>query len=813
MWIWYPERRTLSNTVVLFRKTFKVQHLPEAAKGWISADSRYQLFINGHFVQRGPAPCDPRFLERDPFEIKTHLQTGKNVIAVLVLSFGQGEGTYVPGKPGLQVSLELPQGTLTTNPSWKVHRARSYKAGTPKRWYLRALTEEFDARVHPHGWTALDFDDKDWLSANELDVKVDKPPITGSAPTIFDFQASEDTVSLPLREIPMMLEQPISATLLQAGNVDWKVPQEEFFDCYTKDAYSITVTEKPDRVILNATGHETKSNLLTFSLEYEVAGFPFISVNAKAGTVLDILWAECQHPEKILLEQPRLNSRARVICKEGVTKWEALDFEAVKFLQVIASNTDDAVEILDIGVKRRVYPFERNCDFRSSDAVMNDFMKASERTLELVSQETTVDNVVRERQQYEGDGGHTKTALYYAKGEYRLPKRTLTTFAQGQTQDGYFLDCYPAWDRLERTWQRSLGFTEWGPILDHGLGFALRVAEYYLFSGDKETLEYLYPHLLKQDAYLQSIEQKDGLLPVENIGVPSVWIDTTGFESQQDKHASFNLYYGGVLKESLAKIARWLGDETSALNFEARAKKIFAKVYERYWHEESQTLVDNLPRLAGDKTPRRHERTVSSALVLEAFGRKDLEQLATFFGNHPYDMCLGFPGNAPWRFAALGKIGRADLILHDLRTRWAGMESYKQNGVYGEFYQQNANDSGAAWGQCCIAPTIAAYAELLGIKPTEPGFAEVEIRPQFADLQFISGSCTTPKGTITIRAEKTASDMTLDIKPPKDCRATLLLPDTQQPERLEKIEGKVPWTGLERWTLPSGANKIVIAQK
>ena len=65
-WIWLPSQRTLASTFVLFRREIELGSAPVEARGWISADSRYRLFVNGRRVQFGPAPCDPRRYEADP---------------------------------------------------------------------------------------------------------------------------------------------------------------------------------------------------------------------------------------------------------------------------------------------------------------------------------------------------------------------------------------------------------------------------------------------------------------------------------------------------------------------------------------------------------------------------------------------------------------------------------------------------------------------------------------------------------------------------------------------------------------------------
>jgi hypothetical protein len=55
-WIWMPSQRTLANTFVLFRRELEVVGTPVSARGWVSADSRYRLWVNGRRVQWGPAP-------------------------------------------------------------------------------------------------------------------------------------------------------------------------------------------------------------------------------------------------------------------------------------------------------------------------------------------------------------------------------------------------------------------------------------------------------------------------------------------------------------------------------------------------------------------------------------------------------------------------------------------------------------------------------------------------------------------------------------------------------------------------------------
>lgn len=174
-WIWMPCERTLSNTFVLFRKELNLSEAPVRASGWVTADSRYRLTVNGKRVQWGPAPCDPRQWDVDPCEFAALLKPGKNVVCAEVLYYGLGDGTWPAGKPGFifNARLEFEGGrveNVVSDASWQVLPDRAHPAGMHKRWYLRALQEVFDARLRPRGWNTPEFSpDGAWLNAAVID--------------------------------------------------------------------------------------------------------------------------------------------------------------------------------------------------------------------------------------------------------------------------------------------------------------------------------------------------------------------------------------------------------------------------------------------------------------------------------------------------------------------------------------------------------------------------------------------------------------------------------------------------------------------
>jgi len=332
-WVWLPSQRTLSNTFVLFRRVLCLEEKPVKASGWVSADSRYVLSVNGRRVQRGPAPCDPRWLDADPVDLLPFLSNGENVVGAEVLYYGFGDGTWPAGKPGfiMNVELEYPGGRterLATDAQWLCLLDRSRRPGQYKRWYLRSLQEEFDARLYPYGWDAPGFaPDARWAQAMELAVPANKPPASGGYPDYMnDCTVDGDISALAPREIPPMREfdVPVKA-LAESFLVRWKRDPADWFDCRMPDAFSIerkaAAVEKSPGAWELPPAAPGEGIALTFELPEQLVGWPFFTIDAPEGAVVEIMTQESH----ALSGNPWLDNHwfrwARLICREGENRF------------------------------------------------------------------------------------------------------------------------------------------------------------------------------------------------------------------------------------------------------------------------------------------------------------------------------------------------------------------------------------------------------------------------------------------------------------------------------------------------------------
>ena len=118
-WIWLEEE---DNHMMLSRKTFVMDELPEKAILYITATSQYKLYVNGQYLLQGPARSAAHHQSFDQLEISQLLKKGINTIAVRV-HYQPGKQSYhFQARPGLLAQLNLSfennEIVLSTDKSW-----------------------------------------------------------------------------------------------------------------------------------------------------------------------------------------------------------------------------------------------------------------------------------------------------------------------------------------------------------------------------------------------------------------------------------------------------------------------------------------------------------------------------------------------------------------------------------------------------------------------------------------------------------------------------------------------------------------------
>ncbi len=338
-WIWQAQEGP-PNSWICFRKSMKLDALPEQALLRVGVDSRYWLWINGTLVvfdgglKRGPTPTGGYF---DEVDIRKFLQPGPNSFAILVWYWGKdGFSHKDSGRGGLW--LEAKGIPIASDASWKmrVHPAYFSPSGEPISFRLPEQNVGFDARKELGDWIATAFDDGDW------DSPVDK----GLAP-------SEPWGQLWPRPIPL-----------------WRFSELQPYEAET-----------------------AQTGLIRARLPYNLQLTPYLKIDAPAGQTITI------HTDHYAFGST-YSVRAEYITREGEQEFEALGWMNGHEVHYAIP---DGVKVLALRYRTSGYDTDLIGSFHCDDAFYDQLWKKAQRTLYVSMRDSFMDCPDRERAQWWGD--------------------------------------------------------------------------------------------------------------------------------------------------------------------------------------------------------------------------------------------------------------------------------------------------------------------------------------------------------------------------------------------------------------------------
>ena len=167
-WIW--DDTDDGDTWMCLRKTFVLSEAEaKEVRGYLAADSKYRLYVNGTPVIREGAikrGMSPDSIYYDSVDLSDAFVAGENTIAVLAWYFGESGafGYHTSKKAAFLMELDAGDHKLSTDGTWKVKRNPAfshYDESNPR-------LPEYDINYHAsleEGWTEPGFDDGGWSDA------------------------------------------------------------------------------------------------------------------------------------------------------------------------------------------------------------------------------------------------------------------------------------------------------------------------------------------------------------------------------------------------------------------------------------------------------------------------------------------------------------------------------------------------------------------------------------------------------------------------------------------------------------------------
>lgn len=100
-----------------------------------------------------------------------------------------------------------------------------------------------------------------------------------------------------------------------------------------------------------------KAAILTFDFKEQSVGWPYFTIDAPEGTIVELLVHEAHQPGGPVLLNSHFNAWSRFVCKEGINHFETFDFESLRWLQLHIRNNSRSVTVSNVGMRRRQYNF------------------------------------------------------------------------------------------------------------------------------------------------------------------------------------------------------------------------------------------------------------------------------------------------------------------------------------------------------------------------------------------------------------------------------------------------------------------------
>jgi hypothetical protein len=788
------------NLYVYFRRTFDLATAPSEALAHVSADGRYRLFVNGAYVGRGPARCDPLWQYYDSYDIAPHLRAGRNVVAALVHSYGQDTSWYqLPsaewsrafGCGGLFFQCEVALPAASGRPDGSrlaLHSDESWRHALAKAWERDlpgggpGFPESFDARREPLGWREPDFDDASWRSAvvlrrPGLNRGPDIRPFPRLVPRDIPFLLEEERFPEAVVAVTETLEAPPNANPAEQLSAEGLEP---LADCRVTDAEALLSPGPEGAVVQTAPG---RAAVLVIDFGRVVSGYPRLRLEGPAGAAVDLAYGERLVDGRVPIQRagPVGSQNAdRYVLREGPQEWERFEWAGFRYLQLTVRNPPEAgpLRLRTASVNFTSYPVQRRpppAGFQCSDDLLNRLWEAGAYTLQLCMHDGYEDCPSREQRQWVGDAYVEMLVDFAAFGDPRLAAKLLRQVAQSQRADGMTQMATPG-DAAAR----------WGLfITDYCLSWVMALGEYARYSGDTPLAQELFPAVARALAWFEPHLDRHGLLN----DVPGwIFIDWAEVDRRGQCTALNALYYAAL--QHAAVLARLAGAPALARHYRATGRDVRDALNSRLWDEGRGVYVDAC--VEGVRSRRVSQQSNAACIALGVapcarwprilayiLDESRLKATSTGFGDsgtaarfdEERDVVLAQPFFMHHLHRALAAAGRHRDLLDNLRRRWGAMLE-AGSSTFWEHWHGEASQC-HAWS---ATPTFDLSTEVLGVRPLAPGFARFAVEPHPAGLDWARGAFPSPAGDITVAWEHSKGSFRLEVEVPSGCRARVAIP-------------------------------------
>ena len=792
-----------TNRWYLYRRTVSLSCAPTKAEAQITVDGRYQLFVNGERVGRGPCRSSPEFQRVDSLDLQPYLKAGDNCIAVLVHVYGTDTAWYeqsrdywqgIFGDGGLYVDISLEcdgaSSALCSDGQWRCVQSDAWRQDTPKSGWGQDFIEDFDARKLPEQWTLAEFDDKAWPFAIPMVLH-----------TTADDHAKgwldiEPFPSLIPRDIPQLAESAVTPeAVLDIQRVkprsDLSLAEQIYEEQPTGDGS--TYVTKPDALLSDDDNYTTVctpanediSILIRFDRLH--SGFPFIDIEASGGEVVEVAVAETLPGEYFggIVQPPRIRKQTFLDCahvfrytaRAGRQRFEKFEWTGIRYMQLLVRNAPKGIRIRHAGSIYTHYPVENLGAFECSDDFLNRLWEIGRYTTLQCTHDAWEDCPGREKRQWLGDGlvHYQISAAAFGPSTQAIDRQFLMQGMESQRPDG-LLQMFSPGDNHRN-----------GIIIpDFCLHWICAIQHYLLHTGDLETIELLFPSIQRVLSWFERQKGQNSLLANMPYWHFIEWanVDRSGESS------IINAMLAGATTVA-AELADELGYQRAALGYREKSAAIASALNMRHWDVRRGVYVDSVDPETGSQKPRISQQANAAMIYWDVAPQDRWQSMLARITDtdrlkltavppvvpegedfdEQHDVVLANTYFSHFVFSALAKARRFDLALAQMRRSYEPMLATGTTTLWESF------DPTASLCHAFSATGVYQLsANTLGVQPTESGFRRALIAPQPGNLQCATGVYPTIHGDIAVNWTVQGVLFELSVDLPEGIEAEVVAP-------------------------------------
>lgn len=619
---------------------------PQKAELFITADSRYKLWVNGRFVARGPARSYPQSQAVDHLDITAYLTTAENCLAVLVYQPGYSHFSYVHrGTSGLLAYLICDgRVELVTNTEWRVCPDESFSPRVPRISIYGSGVEERDLCLDEE-WSVLDFGDSNWPRARLV------APMGGWPWT-----------TLRPRGVPLLKEREHTAELLETRMgpqpaADQLDSHQALREGWLRAKQIAMTPDDQGWYSPQLAAGETASWLFDLGHDYTCQGWAEVK-GAGGHEQLSISYAEKRRGSRLILPDPRTYCRLRLTdrfrLRPGNQVAETFALRGGRYLLWQLVGPSGAGFYFRPHVRVAEYPLKVTRPLETSDELLAQIIHMCETTIWACLQDGFVDCVWRESSQWLGDALPQSLALWAMTDDIRPLRQIIVMAARGAYPDGILPSVVP-------------GEVHAYTIVRYNFMWIELVHFYRQITGDHRLTRELWPTLQKMLATVYR-RRTDGDLICNPPG-RRFFIDWSP-TSQNDPHVVYNLHFILALQKA-GQLAAALDLNTDVDRWQAWAQDMQVTVRQAFLHNER--WYDDLQRSTYSQLGAALAVLTQTAepgerpALLDAISSRSLEPTNE---DVPGRMVLASPFMHHYLFEALRQEGRFEQVVDIVRFRW-----------------------------------------------------------------------------------------------------------------------------------------------